>query len=189
LPHYKKMVGEKCYLSPLSMEDAEPFTRWENDLAVALPLGDEAFVPVSLEKSQEQVVEAIRNHSHVFGILDLATDQLIGRCMLFSLDLVNRSAMMGMMIGEKEYWDHGYGQEATRLLLDYGFNLLNLNSIMLGVYAFNERAIQAYRRVGFREIGRRRQVRIINGQKFDLLEMDILAEEFTPLYVKQFLPK
>jgi RimJ/RimL family protein N-acetyltransferase len=109
--------------------------------------------------------------------------------MLFSLDLVNRSAMMGMMIGEKEYWDHGYGQEATRLLLDYGFNLLNLNSIMLGVYAFNERAIQAYRRVGFREIGRRRQVRIINGQKFDLLEMDILAEEFTPLYVKQFLPK
>jgi RimJ/RimL family protein N-acetyltransferase len=171
------------------MEDAEAFTRWENDLAVALPLGDEAFVPVSLEKSHEQVGEAIRNQSHVFAIVDISSDRLIGRCMLFSLDLVNRTAMLGMMIGEKEYWDHGYGQEASRLLLDYGFNLLNLNSIMLGVYAFNERAIQAYRRVGFREIGRRRQARIINGQKFDMVEMDILAEEFTPLYVKQFLPK
>jgi RimJ/RimL family protein N-acetyltransferase len=93
------------------------------------------------------------------------------------------------MIGDKNYWNQGYGQEATRLLLDYGFNLLNLNSIMLGVFSFNQRAIKAYRRVGFREIGLRRQARIINGQKYDVLEMDILAEEFTPLYIHKFLPQ
>ena len=64
------------------------------------------------------------------------------------------------LVGEKEYRDKGYGQDATKLLLDYGVNLLNLNSIMLGTFSFNERAINCYKKVGFKEIGRRRQARL-----------------------------
>jgi RimJ/RimL family protein N-acetyltransferase len=82
------------------------------------------------------------------------------------------------MIGDKEFQNRGYGQEAIRLLLDYAFNLLNLNSVMLGTYAFNTRAIAAYKKVGFREIGRRRQARLIAGKAYDDIFMDILAEEF-----------
>ncbi len=86
--------------------------------------------------------------------------------------------MLGIVIGEKTFWGKGYGQDAIRLLLDYGFNLLNLNSVMLGVFAFNERALHCYKHVGFREIGRRRQARIIGDKKCDAILMDILAEEF-----------
>ena len=178
MPRYKRLVGTQCYLSPLCHEDAEALARWENDLAVAIPLGDEAFTPTSLEHMHEQIDAVLRNQSHVFGIVDLASDTLIGRCLLFNLDAVNRSAMLGIMIGDRDYQNHGYGQEALRLLLDYGFNLLNLHSVMLGVFAFNDRAIGAYTRVGFREVGRRRQARIIAGQKHDVLFMDILADEF-----------
>jgi len=117
---------------------------------------------------------------YVFGILDLATEALIGRSVLFNVNPVDRRAMFGILIGEKEFWGRGYGQEATRLTLDYAFNLLNLNSVALGVFAFNQRAIRAYRRVGFKEIGIQRQFRIIAGKKYDLLWMDILAEEFEP---------
>jgi RimJ/RimL family protein N-acetyltransferase len=91
--------------------------------------------------------------------------------------------MLGIAIGVKTYWGKGYGQEAIRLLLDYGFNLLNLNSVMLGTFSFNERAIHCYRQVGFKEIGRRRQARIIAGKKYDAVLMDILAEEFESVYV------
>jgi RimJ/RimL family protein N-acetyltransferase len=83
------------------------------------------------------------------------------------------------MIGDKEFQNRGYGQEAIRLLLDYAFNLLNLNSVMLGTFAYNLRAIAAYKKVGFREIGRRRQARLIAGRAYDGILMDILAEEFT----------
>ncbi len=48
------------------------------------------------------------------------------------------------------------------MLLDYGFNLLNLNNIMLGMFSLNERALACYQRVGFKEIGRRKQARIIS---------------------------
>ena len=64
------------------------------------------------------------------------------------------------------------------MLLDYGFNLLHLNNIMLGMFSFNERALACYRRVGFKEIGRRRQARIIGGKKYDLVLMDMLADEW-----------
>jgi len=179
MPHYKKLVGPRCYLSPLSFEDAEAHALWENDLEVGIPLGDEAYTPTTLEKMHEQIGAALRNGSHVFSIVDLASEQTIGRCMLTNLDAVNRSAMLGIMIGDKAFQNRGYGQEAIRLLLDYGFNLLNLNSVMLGTFAFNERAIAAYKKVGFREIGRRRQARIIAGKAYDSVLMDMLAEEFT----------
>ncbi len=189
MPHYKKIVGQRCYLSPLSHEDAEAHARWENDLEVAIPLGDEAYTPTSIEKMHEQIDGALRNQSHVFSVVDLESELTIGRCMLFSLDPVNRSAMLGIMIGEKEYQNQGYGQEAMRLLLDYAFNLLNLNSVMLGVYAFNTRAIAAYKKVGFREIGRRRQARLIAGKAYDGIFMDILAEEFEGSVIASLVEK
>jgi RimJ/RimL family protein N-acetyltransferase len=124
----------------------------------------------------------------VFSIVTLDGDVLIGRGMLFAVDHINRSAMLGLVIGEKEYWGQGYGTEATRLLVDYGFSLLNLNSIMLGCFAFNTRALRCYEKVGFRVIGRRRQARIIAGVAHDVVEMDILAEEFESAYVRRHLP-
>ena len=185
MPYYKKLIGEKCYLSPCSLEDAEKWTEWDNDLEVTIPLGDEAYTPYSLEKMRGIIGEVIEQQDHIFSIVDLETDAPIGRCLLFDIDRVNRQAMLGMVIGEKEYWNREYGQEATKLLLDYGFNLLNLNNVMLGTFSFNERAIACYRRVGFQEIGRRREARIVGGKKYDLVLMDMLAEEFESPYVKQ----
>ena len=188
MPHYRKLVGEKCYLSPCSPEDAAYWAKWENDLAVAIPPGDEAYTPMTLEKAQEIAESFVRDQAHVFGIVDLATDTLIGRCALFDINYVDCNAMLGMVIGEKEYWGQGYGQEAVRLLVDYGFNLLNLNSIMLGAFEFNARALRCYERAGFKVIGRRRQARIIGGRKYDAVLMDILAEEFRATVVSRFIP-
>jgi len=187
MPHYRKLVGNKCYLSPLSPEDAERSAAWDNDLEVALPLGDEAWTPTTAEETREGLGEAGRHHSHLFGIVDKTSDELIGRCVLFQIDAVNRSAMLGIVIGEKEYWGRGYGREATRLLLDYAFNLLNLNNVMLGTFSFNERALRCYGAVGFREIGRRRQARIVGDRRYDVVFMDILAEEFESPVVKGLL--
>lgn len=186
MSYYRKIVGQRCYLSPCSMADGEKWAEWFNDLEVALPLGDEAYTPFSAETCRDAVKHVIEQQEHVFTIVDAETDAPIGRCLLFSIDWVNRHAMLGIFIGEKSLWNKGYGQEAVTLLLDYAFTLLNLNSVMLGVLAYNERAIQCYKKVGFKEIGRRRQARLIGGQSYDGILMDILAEEFTSPYVHQF---
>ena len=137
MTYYKKIVGEKCYLSPCSLEDAEKWAEWFNDLEVTLPLGDEAYIPFSLPKTEESARKIIDNQEHVFQHhVDLETETCIGRTILFSIDHLNRKAMFGIFIGDKSFWGKGYGQEATRLTLDYGFSLLNLNNITLRCIGF-----------------------------------------------------
>jgi len=189
MAYFKKLIGTKCYLSPCSQEEAEKWTEWDNDLEIAVPLGDEAYTPYTLEKMREILNDVSKQQSHIFSIINLETETTIGRCLLFNIDLVNRQATLGIVIGEKEYWGEGFGQDGTKLLLDYGFNLLNLNNIMLGTFSFNERAQACFRKVGFKEIGRRRQARIIGNKKFDLILMDMLAEEFESPYVNQIIEK
>ncbi len=52
----------------------------------------------------------------------------------------DRTATTGAVIGEKAYWDKGYGSEAKMLVLDYAFNMLNLRKICSQVLAFNKRS-------------------------------------------------
>jgi RimJ/RimL family protein N-acetyltransferase len=188
MTYYKKLVGKQCYLSPCSVEDAAKWAEWDNDLEVTIPLGDEAYLPISLDKEREMLAHDIEKQTHLFDIVALEGDALIGRCLLFNVDTTNRSAMLGIDIGEKAYWGKGFGQDALALLLDYGFNLLNLNNIMLGAFSYNERAIHCYLKVGFKEIGRRRQAKIIGGRTFDIVLMDVIAEEYVSVYVGRFIP-
>ena len=82
------------------------------------------------------------------------------------------------MIGEKDCWDQGYGTEATRLILDYAFNVLGLHNVMLSVYDYNRRGVRAYEKAGFKVIGRRRQALRLGHKRHDVILMDALATEF-----------
>ena len=53
------------------------------------------------------------------------------------VNLINRNAVIGMFIGERNDRSKGIGSEATNLLLDFGFNVLNLKNIMIETYSFN----------------------------------------------------
>jgi len=189
MPHYKKLIGRKCYLSPVTLDDADKWAAWDNDLEVALPLGDEAYSSYALERERDAVAGTIKSEGHTFTIVDLSSDEPVGRCMLFNVDHVNRSAMLGIVIGEKTLWGKGYGRDAVSLLLDHAFNLLNLNSVMLGTFSFNRRAIRCYEQAGFQVIGRRREGRIVGAQRFDVVLMDILAAEYTSVAVTRLLQR
>lgn len=184
MPHYRRICGEKCYLSPSDASDAERIKAWENDLQVLLGASmDGVSTPAStLYRAPDQPAKLL---DHMMMIVDLETDTPIGWCALFCNVPVNRRASLGIIIGETSYWGRGYGQEAVRLLLDYGFNVLGLNSVELGVYAFNRRAIRCYEKVGFQQTGVRRQARIVAGIPHDTISMDILSSEFETSHIAQ----
>jgi RimJ/RimL family protein N-acetyltransferase len=177
MKYFKKMVGKKCYLSPINPEDVEKYVLWLNDMEVAQYL-TLAYRLVSLSNEKEILEKFSRQGDH-YAIVESKSDELIGGCGLLNLDHINRISEVGIFIGDKNCWNKGYGEEALRLLLDYSFNILNLNNVMLNTYSFNTRAIRCYRKIGFKEIGRRRQAKVIQGKSYDIIYMDILAEEFT----------
>jgi RimJ/RimL family protein N-acetyltransferase len=178
MKYFKKLIGKKCYLSPINVENAEKYTEWLNDLEVSKYLSHSRR-QITVSKEREILEELSKKGAQVFGIIDLRTDELIGNCGLFNIDYANQRGEFGIFIGNKSYWGKGYGTEASILLLDYGFNILNLHSIMLEVFSFNTRAIRCYESIGFRIIGKRRESKIICGEKYDIIYMDILADEFT----------
>lgn len=182
MKYFKKLVGERIYLSPRNVEDVEVFTKWMNDFHVTDYTG-RSHQTVTLQDEKEYL-EKSSNDKNVFAIIDMEKDQLIGSIGLHQVDNINRTATLGIFIGDDEYRSKGYGTEAIKLILDFGFNYLNLNNIDLALMEFNERALKCYKKCGFKEIGRRRKCKFINGKYYDSILMDILADEFKNTYIK-----
>jgi RimJ/RimL family protein N-acetyltransferase len=123
--------------------------------------------------------EIRKDNTLTFTIYALPDFQPIGTVNLHQINHKHRKANMGIMIGEPAMRGQGLGTEAVELIVDFGFNALNLNSIWLTTYEFNIAGRTAYRRAGFSEVGRRRQCRFHAGRFWDEIHMDILASEFT----------
>ena len=182
MKYFKKLVRERIYLSPRNVEDVEIFTEWMNDFYVTDYTG-RSYRTVTLEEEKDYL-ERVNKDKSTFSIIDLETNTLIGTIGLHSVDNINRTATLGIFIGNRNYWSKGYGTEAIQLILDFGFNYLNLRNIDLALMEFNQRALKCYQKCGFKEIGRRRKSKFINGKYYDSILMDILAEEFTESFIK-----
>ena len=113
------------------------------------------------------------------AVHEKATDRLVGTCAFSQLDGDNGSALYHITIGESDAWGRGLGTEATRLMVDHAFGTLGLHRIALNVFEFNERAIRAYRRVGFLVEGRSRESIWRDGRWWDELAMSILVSDWT----------
>jgi RimJ/RimL family protein N-acetyltransferase len=183
MKYYRKLIGEKCYLSPIAIEDAERYTEWINDLEVGQFMLFASRI-YDLESEREALKMLMRQGTN-FAIVEKDTNKAIGNCGLMNLSDVHRHAHYGIFIGEKTYWNQGIGFEATILALDFGFNVLNLRNISLEVFSYNQRAIRCYEKAGFKPAGKRREYIFMAGRYHDLLLYDILAEEFTSPYVKE----
>ena len=174
--YFPKITGERLYLSPMNMEDLVIYTKWLNDPAVAIHLGHYKSL-ISLPNEQK-ALEGLTTEGHNYAIIHKDSDQLIGNIGLFDIDHISRRAMLGLFIGDEELRGKGYGTEAIRLLLTFGFDTLNMHNVMLQCDSDNLQGIACYKKVGFREFGRRRASAFKHGDYLDTVYMDILSTEF-----------
>jgi [ribosomal protein S5]-alanine N-acetyltransferase len=175
------IVGRQLYLRPLEREDLnERYLGWLNDPEVTRYLESGIFPATAddLRKFYEQTVGS--PGQVILAVADRETDQHIGNVKLGPINWVHRSATLGILIGERQFWGRKAGTEATRLLVEYGFFRLNLHRIQLGVYADHEAAVRAYLRVGFQVEGRFRQALFHEGEYKDHLWMGLLRSEYRP---------
>jgi len=151
---------------------------WSNDLEVSIKTGDAAdMISVSIQREYLQHMVSSKG-VYAFLIIEKENNIPIGFCRLKEVDLINKKATLGIFIGEKEYWGKGIGTESIKLILDYGFNIINLSNIWLSVFSYNASAIKVYKNCGFKEIGRRRKSIILGNKVYDEIYMDLLSEEF-----------
>lgn len=182
----RKIEGDRIFLAPFNPADSSLYARWLNQVQTGIYLSTLPLI-ITSETVENYHASVGAQGDHIFGIWVKKEDRLVGSCGLQQIDFVNRRAQIGIYIGEPEQQNRGLGTETVLLLLDYGFNILNLNSIYLLPYSFNTRAVKCYEKCGFKMNGVYRQARIINGKPFDQLYMDMVAEEFPGYRLKEKL--
>lgn len=171
--------GEKVELGPIQREYLPQYVDWLNDWEVNRFLTPGVPLLFNLDDETDWFEQRRKDkNSMVFAIRALPEKQLIGNCGLHDMDWKNRCAMFGIFIGDKNYWNKGYGTDATRTLLGFAFEQLGLNRVELEVYAFNPRAVRAYEKAGFRRDGVRRQALYRDGKFHDIYFMGILREDW-----------
>jgi RimJ/RimL family protein N-acetyltransferase len=172
------IAGEKVRLRALEEEDAEDCWRWFNTWEMVRHL--ESRYPISRPVEREIVERLTKPQANdkVFAIEMIEGGLYLGNVGLHRISWEDRRATFGIFIGEKAYWGKGYGTDATRAIVRFAFDQMNLNRIDLQVLADNERGIRCYEKVGFVREGVQRQHRYREGRYVDMMMMSILREEY-----------
>ena len=183
---FKKLIGDRIYLSPKGTtdEELEKFTEWMNDFQVTDYTGRSGQITTIVREKEWLENSAKNTANRNFNIIESKDNKLIGTIGLEDFNWIERSAVLGIFIGDKDFRSNGYGAEAIKLLLEYGFKYLNLHSIRLDLLAINERAHKCYLKCGFKDTGCSREQIFLNGKYYDKLHMDMLENEFKGDYIR-----
>src|SRR5262249_40445140 len=142
--------GRLVFLRAAERADIPVFTRWFNDERVSRFLCmDTPFSTVAEEAWFERLQEAQGKRVYHFAICAADDGRAIGTIGLHDLDLKHGNAEVGIAIGDPSDWERGYGTDAMRAMLDFGFGIVRLERIQLLVYTFNARARRSYEKAGF----------------------------------------
>ena len=172
--------GSLVYLRPGERSDLPLFVRWLSDARTTEHLALRSPIGLAIE---ERWFEGMLDHHGrdrwFFVICRLADDRPVGSIDLHELDLTNGSAGLGIVIGDPADTSQGYGSDAIRALLDFGFGELRLERIWLDVYEDNARGRHVYERVGFIHEATLRHGVFRHGVYVDVHRMAVIRGEWT----------
>lgn len=173
------LEGAKVYLRDLAVSDCEKgYANWLNDPEVNRYL-ECRLNNNTLESAQRYVLDMRESpDNYQFAIINKENDKHIGNIKIGPINQIYNNAYIGYIIGDAEYWGHGIATEAIRLVLDFGFNKLNLHKISAGVIAPNFASSKALENNGFKKEGELRDEILIDGAYYDTLKFGILKQEF-----------
>lgn len=150
----EKIESRKIYLRELKPGGVtQKYASWLNDPQVNKYLETKK---ATIEGLRVYVKEKMKDPKVIFlGIFDKKNKGHIGNIKLEPVDFINKSAELGILIGDKSYWGRGYAIEAIDLLCDWAFEKLGLKYLTLGVYASHTSAIKAYEKAGFKIVSKK----------------------------------
>lgn len=176
-----RLYGERIMLREYMQEDLEHMRKWVNDPDVVDNLSDIFLFPHTLNTTEDflnLVLNARSRDTCHFVIANKETEAYLGQIDLIQIDWKNRSAEIGIVLGDEKNRGKGYGSESIKLLQYFVFNRLNMNRLEIKVRDFNARAYRCYKKCGFKEEGRLRQHFFINGKYADTLLLSLLKPEY-----------
>lgn len=148
-------TGDLVELRRHTSDQRLTFARWYADPEIAEMLRHDLMPLTSIQAlgTFDSIIMPSTRHGTCWAIHERTTGQLIGTTALTDVDTAAGTSLFRLLIGEKQAWGHGYGTEATRLVLAEAFLTWRLREVRLEVFEHNPRAQRAYQRAGFVQTG------------------------------------
>ncbi len=171
------VIGERIYLRPLEpTQDNHLYSTWMNDEEIRRYF---SIYPTSDFRGRERIEQLYRDGKHIiFGVALKSDNRLIGMVGLKDINNVNQTAEFYVIIGDRAAWGMGYGTEATKLMVRYGFMELNLNRIQTQDMEENIGGWRADEKAGFKYEGTLREVILRFGKYHNVRVYSLLRSEY-----------
>ncbi|PWW25565.1 RimJ/RimL family protein N-acetyltransferase [Cytobacillus oceanisediminis] len=176
----KTLEANHIILRRLTLDDAEKVEEYASDYDVAKTTLN---IPHPYPKGAAKefitsILEAEKNGKiAIFAITLKENNSLIGLINISGPN-VNRRAEIGYWIG-KPFWGKGYGTEAAKAVIKYGFEEMNHNRIYALAFTDNPGSWRIMEKAGMKHEGVFRQHAVRDGKPVDLTYYAILQEEYT----------
>jgi len=179
---YNKMknllIGKKIKLTSINEEDIFELQKWHNDVSFMRHYDIVSAIPKNLEQIKELISNVDKsNTAYIFAVKDLQQKELIGVTGFDDISWNNGTATIYIGIGGEKHRGCGYGEEALKLTIEFGFEELNFHRIQLTVLEYNEPAIRLYEKLGFKREGIFREFIHRDGRRYDMYLYGILRLE------------
>ena len=173
-----KLQGERIYLGTLEKEHCKKL--WDEFEYDFVNMAEELNIGHSIEKADEwfEQIKKEQGNSHIRLGIFLNNDTIIGDIALQDINLKNRSCSIGMGMSKLEYRNKGYGKEALKLILEYGFNNFGLERISANTSEINVSAQKSLEKMGFVLEGKEREAIYFAGKKYDRYIYGLLVNEY-----------
>lgn len=171
---------DKISLVVPERDDAILWYQWKNNLSLQPYINQRGKI-FHLESAYEFYEKEVRKDIDMrfFTVLVRDSQKNLWYISLSEISYENRNANFGIVFFDTSEHGKWYGTEATQLILKYGFEILWLHKIKLDVLAENIGAIRVYQKCWFTESGRKKE-EIFNWESYsDLLQMEIMRDNYT----------
>jgi len=162
------IIGSKIRLRDKRLADARNNYRWQTDLEL-VRLDATSLLTITFPQYLSAYTFELYHPSSTrreFAIETLDSKH-IGNCTYYNIDEADGEAELGIIIGNSDYWDKGYGADAITALLNYIFHKTNLKRIYLKTLDWNNRAQRCFEKCGFTQYGQS----VRDGFSFLLMEI------------------
>lgn len=175
---YSYLSGEKVTLKLIQENEVEKLLVIENESQLRL-LGDDD-VPYPFSKESLIKFVQLEAPNQVFGIYLNEGNKLVGNIAIYNVNQQNLNCEIGLVISES-YQGKGLGGESIQIIIDFIFNYLPMQKIKLDVFSFNKKALNLYRKMGFKHEGTLRNELFRFGNFQDIELFGLLRTEWEKL--------
>ena len=168
-----QITSPNYIIRPFKKEDALLWQTWDTDPEIQVHMPEPKNEVHDISIQYEYIEECENDEDGYYWSIETKNGVTIGTVSLFEINPHHKTADLGIVIGDKEYWGKGVATEVIKTIKEHTFNTLGIERINAEVEEENIPMKKVFEKTGFKQDGIFKNARIKNGKRINVLHFGI----------------